>query len=571
MRRPQSVPVLRRLVKVSPPPKGRLAGAVVLGVAASAATIGLLAGSGALVDKAAVRPGLGAIAGLLAVVEVIAFARAPLRYAERLVAHDAGFRALAGWRLWLFDRLEPLSPAPLSKWRASDVMGRALGDVDALQDLYLRGVSPVVQAVLVGAIGVAVEGVLVPWAALVLGSALVVAMAGSWTLPWMARRRDHEVEQAAELDADVVDLVRGAAELLALGGVDEQLRRVEACGEGLRVAAARQARARGIASMLTWICAAGAVAGTLATAVAAVTEGRLEPLMLAVVPFTALGTFEVVPLLGAAAAGAAHVVSAGQRLLDLQALAPVIGEPPEPARAPSAPISVALTDVRLRYDELGPWALDGLTMRLQSGTSTVIIGPSGSGKTSIINALMRFWPLDSGSTEAGGVALETLTTDATRSLFAITGSDAHLFTGTLEDNLRLGRPAASDAEIDSAIGRAQLAEWIAALPHGLGTEVGEGGAMLSGGERQRVALARALIAARPVLLADEPTDALDSDMAARAMRSLTEADPARTVLVITQRPQGVAKAQRVVRLERGHLVENAKKGSDQGSSEGAKL
>ena len=133
---------VRRLIAVSPPPWGRLAGALGLGVAASAATIGLLAGSGALVDKAATRPGLGAIAGLLAVVEVIAFARAPLRYAERLSAHDAGFRALAGWRVWLFDRLEPLSPAPLRTWRSGDVARRAVADVDALSDLYLRALGP---------------------------------------------------------------------------------------------------------------------------------------------------------------------------------------------------------------------------------------------------------------------------------------------------------------------------------------------------------------------------------------------------------------------------------------------
>ncbi|MGH9046004.1 MAG: thiol reductant ABC exporter subunit CydC, partial [Acidimicrobiales bacterium] len=143
---------------MSPPPWSRLGGAIALGVLASGATIALLAGSGALVDKASNRPGLGAIAGLLAVVEVIAVARAPLRYAERLSAHDAGFRALARWRVWLFDSLEPLSPAPLQMWRSGDLARRAVGDVDALQDLYLRGVGPLVQAIVVAALAVAVVG-----------------------------------------------------------------------------------------------------------------------------------------------------------------------------------------------------------------------------------------------------------------------------------------------------------------------------------------------------------------------------------------------------------------------------
>ena len=141
--------VLRRLARISAPPWGRMAVATLLGVAAAMATVGLLAGSGYVIDRAAFRPGLGAIAGLLAAVEVLAFIRGPLRYGERLVGHDAAFRALSGWRLWLYDRLEPLSPAGLAGWRSGDLLARATDDVDTLQDLYLRSLLPV--AVTVGA------------------------------------------------------------------------------------------------------------------------------------------------------------------------------------------------------------------------------------------------------------------------------------------------------------------------------------------------------------------------------------------------------------------------------------
>ena len=118
-----------------------------MGLAAAAATIGLLAGSGYVVGRAALRPGLDAIVGILAAVEVLAFLRGPLRYAERLVGHDAAFRALTRWRVWLYDRLSPRVPAGLAGWRSGDLLARAIDDVDALQDLYLRTLLPVTIAV----------------------------------------------------------------------------------------------------------------------------------------------------------------------------------------------------------------------------------------------------------------------------------------------------------------------------------------------------------------------------------------------------------------------------------------
>ena len=145
--------VLRRVLADPGTPSGRLALAGLLGLASAAATIGLLAGSGYVVGRAALRPGLGAIVGILAAVEVLAFLRGPLRYAERLVGHDAALRALTRWRVWLYDCLTPRVPAALAGWRSGDLLSRAIDDVDALQDLYLRTVLPVAVAVGAGALG----------------------------------------------------------------------------------------------------------------------------------------------------------------------------------------------------------------------------------------------------------------------------------------------------------------------------------------------------------------------------------------------------------------------------------
>jgi thiol reductant ABC exporter CydC subunit len=545
---------LRRLVSVSPPPWRRLGIALGLGVLASSATIALLAGSGALVDKAATRPGLGAIAGLLAVVEVIALARAPLRYAERLSAHDAGFRALARWRVWLFDRLEPLSPAPLRTLRSGDIARRAVADVDALQDLYLRALGPLVLAIVVAALAVCVVGVLVPGAAVVLGVALAVALLGAPAIGWTARQSDAERSVAGALSADVVDLVHGAPELIAFGRAGAQLDRIDEGAGRLARSARRRARSTGAVTALVALCMGGSVTGVLVLAIGALRGHRLEPIMLAVLPFTALGAFEVVPPLAAAATGLAEVVVAGRRLLALADLPLAVTDPLDPVPAPPGLVEVRMHEARLRYGPDLAWALDGVSLSLPAGSATALVGPSGAGKSSVVNALLRFWPLEGGGAFADGVALDRVAQRDARSLFAPVDQDAHLFAGSLRENLVFGRPDASGSDVDDAVRAAQLGQWVSDLPLGLDTPIGERGALVSGGQRQRIALARALLADRPVLLLDEPSGGLDETMAGRLLDDVLAAAGARTVLVISHRPEEIARFPRVVEIDAGRIV-----------------
>src|SRR6516225_4681723 len=185
---------LRRVLADRATPSARLALAGVLGLASAAATIGLLAGSGYVVGRAALRPGLGAIAGILAAVEVLAFLRGPLRYAERLVGHDAALRALTRWRVWLYDCLSPRVPAALAGWRSGDLLSRAVHDVDSLQDVYLRTLLPLAIALGADVVGVVAVGVILPLAAVALGVPLAVALALPALLTW---RRSGDDEMAA--------------------------------------------------------------------------------------------------------------------------------------------------------------------------------------------------------------------------------------------------------------------------------------------------------------------------------------------------------------------------------------
>jgi ABC-type multidrug transport system fused ATPase/permease subunit len=182
-----------------------------------------------------------------------------------------------------------------------------------------------------------------------------------------------------------------------------------------------------------------------------------------------------------------------------------------------------------------------------------LVGPSGAGKTTVTNLLLRFLDPDGGRVTLAGRDLRDYRAEDVRRQFALAGQDAHLFDSTIRANLLLAKPDATDDELRAALDRARLTDWIASLPAGLDTLVGEEGARMSGGQRQRLVLARALLADAPVLLLDEPTAHLDPGTAERLMDDVLDATEGRTVLLITHRTEGLDRMDEVVRLDAGRI------------------
>ena len=393
---------LRRVLAEPGTPYGRLALAGLLGLAAAAATIGLLAGSGYVVGRAALQPGLSALVGILAAVEVLAFLRGPLRYAERLVGHDAALRALTRWRLWLYDCLSPRVPAALAGWRSGDLLARAIDDVDALQDLYLRTLLPVAVAAGAAVIGTVAVGLILPWAAVALGLPLLVALTVPALLTWR-RGGDEEVAAlAGSLSAQVVDALAGAPELLAFGADARLLGAVEELGIRSDALERRHARLGTAAALLIQVCLAVAVTAVLATGVAAVHAHHLGQVMVAVLPLAALATFETVPGVPVAVARSLEVRASARRLFALEEVPVPVRDPAAPSQPTAGVPEVAFANAALRYDPGLPRALDGVSVRLPPGGRVAVTGSSGAGKSSLVTALLRFWPLEDGTLSLGG-------------------------------------------------------------------------------------------------------------------------------------------------------------------------
>ncbi|QPF76535.1 ABC transporter ATP-binding protein [Roseateles sp. DAIF2] len=247
--------------------------------------------------------------------------------------------------------------------------------------------------------------------------------------------------------------------------------------------------------------------------------------------------------------GARGQLDAVQELLAVEPL-------PEPA-VPQAPrdASVELSDVHFGYAPDEPAVLRGVSLRVEPGSMTALVGASGSGKTTLMRLIARFFDVGQGRVRVGGVDVRQLSQAGLSGQIAQIFQDSYLFAGSIADNIRVGKPGASDAELLEAARQAGVTEIIERLPQGLATPVGEGGARLSGGERQRIAIARALIKDAPILLVDEATAALDAENQAAIAETLARLRGRRTLIVIAHQLSTVAMADQIVVLEGGRVVE----------------
>lgn len=542
------------------PAAGPLALAVLAGVGAAGAGVALMATAAWLISRAALHPPVLHL--MVAVVAVRAFGvgRGVLRYVERLVGHDAAFRVLTGVRVAVFDRLEQLAPAGLGEFRRADLLQRLVTDVDAVLDLLTRVVLPYAVALVVGVASVAFVGALSPAAGVALALGLLLVGLGVPLVQAVASRRadGRLAPLRADLAVRATDLLQGLPDLVAYGAVDERLAALGEADTRLRTAEQRSSAAAGVSAGLTALATGLCVLVGLLAGAVAVRGGTLDGELLAVVVLTPLAVFEVAGVLPAAAQRLCAARASLNRLAAVLRAEPVVRDGHRRAGTALRSYPLVVENVTAVWPGGGEPAVTDVDLSLGAGERVALVGPSGCGKSTIAALLVRFLDPVAGRITLGGVDLRELPGDRVRSMIGYVPEDAYLFDTTVRDNLLIGRPGADDDALRAALRAARLLDWVAALPRGLDTPVGEHGMRLSGGQRRRLALARALLADFPILVLDEPTEHLDDGTAVALTRDLLAAAGDRAVLLITHRTDVAAMVDRVVALDAaGRLVRPA--------------
>jgi ATP-binding cassette, subfamily C, bacterial CydC len=545
-----------RLLRFLWPHKWRVAVAVLLGVLTVVSNVGLLAVAAYVISAAAIVSYLSLLAIPVYLVRLFSVSRAVSRYAERLVSHDVTLKLLASLRAWFYGRLAPLAPAHLLRYRSGDLLSRVVKDVEELENIYLRIVSPAVVALVVSLLACLALYSFDPLIAFVALGFLAAAGVG---VPLLVRTFSRglgrrQLELRAELNARIVDDIQGVQDILAFGREGGEMREVSALQRRLDRVQGQMALVAGLNNSLGDLVMNLALVAVLVLAVPLVAAGEVLGVYLAFLAVVTLGSFEAVAPLGSAFQFLGRSLGAGERLFEIVDARPQVTDPLEPL-PPPADGALEFDRVSFRYEEDGPLVLKDVSFTLGPGGRIAVVGPSGSGKSTLVNLALRFWDPDGGEVRLGGHDVRVYSQEDLRARMGVVAQDTHIFNDTLRANLLLADPGADEASLQEALAQAQLSELVERLPEGLESYVGEQGSRLSGGERQRLAAARALLKGAPLLILDEPTANLDTVTERELMAAVRDLMRVRTTLVITHRLVAMEEMDEILVLDEGRIVE----------------
>ena len=546
--------VIGVLMRLMAPWKAKMTLTFLLGVLRVCALIGVGVVSALVV--AAVKDG-APFAGLLVALAIVAPLAGLLHWLESWTAHDMAFRLLAEMRIALFDKLDALAPAYLLRRRTGDLTALATQDVEKVEYFFAHTVAPTFVAILVPGV-VLVTLVAHGWP---LALALAPFLAVTALSPFFMRGRIDRLgsrarEALAELNAHAVDTIQGLVEIVAFQQSTRRgaafFERIRACHRlrlpffsDLTIQTATLEVATGLGGL--------AVIGTGARMVEA---GNLEAGALPLLTLLALSAFLPISEIANIGRQLAETLGATRRLHAVHDEPVVLADGPGVATSPDrGGVGLDIHDITFSYYGANRPALSDVSFTVEAGSTVALVGPSGAGKTTLAHLMMRFWDPDGGVIRMNRVNLRDYRLDELRGQIALVAQDTYLFNESVRDNILIARPTASEAEVWQAVGRAALTDFVAALPDGLDTRVGERGMRLSGGQRQRVAIARAFLKDAPVLILDEATSHLDAVNEGLVRRALEDLMHDRTTVVIAHRLSTVRNADTLIVLDEGRVVE----------------
>lgn len=531
---------------------------VVLAIVTLLASIGLLTLSGWFLSASAV---VG-VAGIYsfnymlpaAGVRGAAIIRTAGRYFERLVSHDATFRVLQHLRVFTFSKLLPLSPAGLARFRQGELLNRVVADVDTLDHLYLRVISPLIGALVVIVVVTAGLSILDVTLALTLGGIMLVTLLVLPPLFYRAGKPAGEsiTQMRGQYRQQLTAWLQGQAELMLFSASDRYRKQLEKTEQRWQDAQRRQAELTALSQALMLLIGGVAVVAMLWLTSAGVGGNSQPGALIALFVFCALAAFEALAPVTGAFQHLGQVIASACRITQITAQQPEVTFTAGNGQA-FGQVSLTLNQVTFSYPQQPSPALENISLQVGAGEHIAILGRTGCGKSTLLQLLTRAWDPADGEILLNDQPLTRLNEATLRQAMSVVPQRVHLFSATLRDNLLLAAPGASDIQLMKALERVGLEKLLE--DSGLNAWLGEGGRQLSGGELRRLAIARALLHDAPLMLLDEPTEGLDATTESQILDLLAEVMREKTVLMVTHRLRGLARFNRIIVMDNGKIIE----------------
>jgi ATP-binding cassette subfamily B protein len=486
-----------------------------------------------------------------------AFVLGFFNYIETYTGHYVAFRLLAMLRNEFYDRMEPLAPAGTGELRTGDAVSRVINDCERVEPFYAHTIAPAICAIVVPGILIWHLGYFhhpaYAWTLLPFQLVMVFVLPAVTTLlgreggeQWRARQ--------GEVNAFLTDSFQGIRDTIAFGYGERRRRKAWQIGEELKEGQDFLTRADAFQKGFTELVIAGAAVAMVWVSWDLAQAGLIDPLRTVpeVVAIALTSFYASIGLNNVVNDYRVSIISA-RRLWEMMDQRPAVTDVVTTSPGGVRP-AIAFRNVSFGYGS-GADVLRDISFDIEPGRHVAIVGSSGAGKSTIANLLLRFWDARSGEVLVGGHRVQEFRMDDLRDLVSVVSQRNYIFNTTIGENIRMGKPGATRAEIEEAARRANLTDWIATLPQGYDTPVGEMGSKVSGGQRQRIAIARALLKNAPILILDEATSNLDVETEREVNAAIRELSKGRTVLTIAHRLSTVRTAGEILVLEQGRIAE----------------
>lgn len=554
--------VWRRLIYPIRPHLGLMSLAVISEILRQVSGIGVAVLGAALFARAVAGTAIEELYPYAAAMIILGLARGTFGYLGPYLSHVAAFRILVDLRDEFFWAIEPLAPAKLARRRTGDLVSTAVSDIELLELFFAHTAGPAVVAFIVPIIALTALATI----NLLLAEALLIFLILLILMPrlafWLGTTLGERLRgQQALLNSQELDTIQGMKAILSFGYSRQRIEELSENSATLLALQARQARNIGLQSAAKIsIVSAGTLAVLLCASIL-VRQNSLAPGFLPITMILASSVFLSITSVVEISKQLSLTRAAARRLFLLLDEQPAVRD--ESGLDPAVPIesiepSISLQDVSFRYAPDEPLILSSISLEIPAGSTVALVGTSGAGKSTVINLMLRFWDPEAGRILLGGSDLRCYPMMQLRRLFSVVSQDVFLFSDSIRENIRLGRPEASDAEVEEVASRARIHDFIITLPQGYDTLVGERGVRLSGGERQRIAIARALLKGAPILVLDEATSSLDAENERAIKEALMERREGRTTIMIAHRLSTVVDADWIFVINGGRVVEQGR-------------